>query len=737
MKQLNHSLLPLSFLSDLSIEENQILPMHSVRTKLGIKHMLKNLIIFCALLLLWFFSNTVLAGQEETSYSSLWLESADGSERLQTEALSTSISMSVSGPILRAKVKQTFRNPSQVWLEGVYSFPLPEQAAVDQLRMMIADRVVEGQIKEKQAARKSYEKARENGQRTSLLNLQRSNIFTTSVANIGPGEAISVEFEYQQVLDFQDHQYTLRFPMVNTPQYTPADSLLEQGFVAPINSVKQAGDTPGNPVSISIDLNPGFPIEDPSSISHPISVNAFGAEHYKIDLKGLAALSNRDFILSWKLKPSAKPMASILREDVNGEAYGLLMIMPPQVSAQTEFSMPRELIWVLDVSGSMQGDSIEQARSAMLKALSRLGPEDYFNIICFNTQAWSLFPSSRAGNVDNLNLARERILKLEANGGTEMQAALAMALSQQGHSERLSQVIFVTDGAVSNEAELFSEIQHNLGESRLFTLGIGSAPNSYFMRKAALAGRGSFTYISQPQEVNKKIDKLLRKLEAPALTDVGFDLNDPSISVLPEILPDVYLGEPVYISFKADHFPHYAELSGKLDGTPSSLRLPLDASIQHSGIAVEWARRKITDLVERHQQADSESQALLREEALDIALAHHQVSKFTSLVAVDALPDRAGGSLTSKRIPANLPKGWVKPLAASANTLSSAVFSATPSHSPTSVLSHQGIHLARTATNTPYQLFLGTSLLCLALVVWTLWFWSIRQSERKQAWDRA
>lgn len=741
MKPLTYRQIPLSFISDSAFEENFIHPASSIKIKLGMQHMLKNILIVCALLLLWFLSDSVLAdgntysntelnsAETEKNYSSLWLESMDGSEKISAKTLSTSISMSVSGPILRAKVKQRFRNPSQVWFEGSYSFPLPEQATVDQLRMVVGERIIEGKIQEKQTAKQSYQKARDKGQRASLLSHHRTNIFTTSVANIGPEEEIVVEFEYQQMLDFKDHQYHLRFPMVSTPQYTPARMKLDNNFVEPITSIQSTKSQATNPVAIDIDLKAGFPIELPTSISHPISVNSLDEAHYQVQLKGSAELSNRDFILSWKLKPTSEPMVSILREDSDGESYGLMMVMPPQVSPAEIQTIPRELIWVLDVSGSMQGESIEQARSAMLKALSKLRPEDYFNIICFNTQAWSLFPHSRSGTPDNLNLARDKILKLEANGGTEMKPALAMALNKHNNSERLRQVIFVTDGAVSNEAELFAMIQDNLGANRLFTIGIGSAPNSYFMRKAALAGRGSFTYISQAQEVNHKIDQLLRRLEAPALTDLGFDLNDPSVSILPATLPDVYMGEPVYISFKSELFPQYAELSGNLNGTPSNLRLPLDSSIQHKGISVEWARRKIVELVDRYEHADSESKTLIREETIGIALAHHQVSKFTSLVAVDELPARAGGFLNSKRMPANLPKGWVNPLASS-SSLKVSSSKATPA-----LLSSQGIRFARTATNTPYQLLLGSCLLCLAIVIWMLWFLSIRHNQRKQSWD--
>ena len=688
------------------LAENEVTlqPMQAIREQLMIRQILKDLVLISGLVLLWLFSDAVLADElspdDETgkAYSALWLSAPDGSAQQPAEILSTSIEMSVSGPILRATVKQRFRNSSQLWLEGIYNFPLPEQAAVDQLRMRVGDRIIEGQIQEKQAAKKAYQEARDNGQRASLLSHHRSNSFTTSVANIGPDDEIVVEFEYQQVLDFRDHQYSLRFPMVSTPQYTPERTRLEKNFVEPLNLIRAAGEAPGNPVTIKVELKPGFPIEEPSSISHSVSVSASEEDQYTIQLQGSAALSNRDFILSWKLKPSAKPMVSILREDREGESYGLMMVMPPQALPEESHMQARELVWVLDVSGSMQGESIEQARSAMLKALSRLRPEDYFNIIYFNTQAWSFFPQPRMGTIDNLNLARDKLLQLEADGGTDMRPALRMALAKSGETERLRQVIFVTDGAVSNEAELFGEIQGSLGDSRLFTVGIGSAPNSYFMRKAALAGRGSFTYISQPQEVNRKIDHLLRKLETPALTDLGFDINDPMASVLPATIPDLYLGEPLYISFKAEHFPNYAELTGTLNGMPSSLRVPFQDSVQHKGVAVEWTRRKIGELVDLHQQAGIKDKAALREQVLELALAHHQVSPFTSLIAVDQEPVRAGGELETKYILSNAPKGWVS------NTRTSG----------------QGIRLAQTATDNRWHLLLGMVLLGLALLFWIL-----------------
>jgi len=289
-----------------------------------------------------------------------------------------------------------------------------------------------------------------------------------------------------------------------------------------------------------------------------------------------------------------------------------------------------------------------------------------------------------------------------------MLPALQMALGSSNEQERLRQVVFITDGAVSNETELFTEIRNNLGNNRLFTVGIGSAPNSYFMRKAALAGRGTFTYVSNPKEVNQKISHLLRQLESPALTGLDFDLLGQPAEVLPKILPDLYLGEPVYVAFKANNFPDFAQLSGRLGGVSSILDVSLSNPQRHEGIAIEWARRKISAMLSRfrdknHNQS-GEDKARIRNEIVDLAIAHHQVSQFTSLVAVDVTPsdsvERAGGLLVSKRIAANRPKGWVG--------------SAKPKKA--------GIRLAQTATDSRYRLLVGISFMLTAILTWFL-FW--------------
>ena len=562
--------------------------------------------------------------------------------------------------------------------------------------MHIGERVIEGQIHEKKTAQKVFDQARKEGKRSTLLKLHRANMFTTAVTNIGPGEDIVVEFSYQQVLDYRIPGYSLRFPMVSTPTFTPPKSQQGATHVLPVNDYRQPNDVPGNPVSITIDLNSGFPIDSVSSNSHRIKSDKLSETQYRIALDGLAEQSNRDFQLRWDLQPSPEPMVRVLREDQNNSSYGLLMVMPPQPLANTaqQQGRDRELVLVLDVSGSMQGESIRQARSAALQAISQLTINDSFNLIFFNNRSWRLFPAAAPANAKNIRLARSALINQQADSGTEMFPALEMALQVAPRSERFRQVVFVTDGAVSNETRLFSLIRNRLGNSRLFTVGIGSAPNSYFMRKAAQAGRGTFTYVSRPNEVDKKINALMQSLNSPVLTDLQLSMKAENLDILPAPLPDVYLGEPVYAYFKADRFPEQAELRGNLDSVPSWLSLPLEEPQQFDGIAVAWARQKIAGLLDDYhhmvnQPNDSLAQESLRDEITALALDHHQVTQFTSLVAVDVTPARNEAPLAKQRVPANLPKGWKE----------------------------QGIALAQTATPMTANLYLALLLLSLALIL--------------------
>jgi Ca-activated chloride channel family protein len=332
------------------------------------------------------------------------------------------------------------------------------------------------------------------------------------------------------------------------------------------------------------------------------------------------------------------------------------MVMPPAGERVTA-SLPREVIFVIDTSGSMHGASIVQAKEALELAVLRLGPRDRFNVIEFNSSASTLFADARAATPDHLALATRWIRALRAQGGTEMEKAVKLALNGRESPDRVRQVIFLTDGAVGNELRLFAAIRERLGDRRLFTIGIGSAPNTHFMREAARLGRGTFTYIGSPDEVQAKMVALFRKVESPAVADITLELGGGDAEVLPTPIPDLYQGEPVVVALRARTLPAFVTVRGRSGSTAWTREVPIHTAREGAGLSTLWARRKIAALLDQ-RSVDGGDEAM-RKAVIDVALAHHLVSRYTSLVAVDVTPVRpADAALSSHALATNLPHGW-------------------------------------------------------------------------------
>jgi Ca-activated chloride channel family protein len=596
----------------------------------------------------------------------------NGSEALvPAPVLGTDVHMVVTGIVARARVRQEFTNPGGAWTEGVYGFPLPEDAAVDRLRMWIGERVVEGVIEERAAAKAQYEEARRAGRRASLVEQERPNIFTTSVANIPPGAAITVEIEYQHALRYDGGQFRLRFPMVVGPRYIPGtpgpssdgtgwapdtDEVLDASRITPPVAHPARGAI--NPVSLVIELDPGAPPARLESPYHEIQTTPLAGGRYRIELARGTVPADRDFELVWQPHAAAAPLASLFTEKKGAETFALLMVVPPAAAALDGARLPREVVFVIDNSGSMHGASIEQAKAALKMALRRLHPADSFNVIRFNHTTDALFPDARAATPQDLVLAESYVGRLRPDGGTEMLPALQRALDGREHPGRLRQVIFLTDGAVGNEEQLFIAINQRLGDTRLFTIGIGSAPNSHFMREAARLGRGTFTDIGSVTEVKEKMVALFGKLESPALTDVRLELAGGSaVDSVPARIPDVYLGEPVTVALRAGTLPPRVVLRGQLGPDRWEHELSLQATDPAAGLSAHWARGKIAGLLDTRRAGAPDDE--VRRAVLDLALAFHLVSPYTSLIAVDVTPVRPGREdLHTMALETNLPHGW-------------------------------------------------------------------------------
>jgi len=577
-------------------------------------------------------------------------------------ALETEIIGSVHGPIFRAKVSQRFQNPSDQWLEGVYTFPLPTDASVDTLNMRIGDRVIEGQIKEKQQARKTYDKAKQEGKRSALIEAPKGNLFTTRVANIAPRSDIVIEFSYQQILGFRDHGYELRLPIVATPQFnanSPApDAPIEPKHAATMDKIayKEAGEPNTNPVSISITVDAGMPIAKTWSDSHHVDITSTRQGVFTATMASSAEHANRDFILNWRHESIPQAQAVLFSEQKDGEHYHMLSILPPAPDSRLT-PVEREVIFVLDVSGSMAGASIRQAKRALNKAIDALSPNDQVNLIFFNDESWSVFAKPKLANQHHLKQLRQALTKQDAGKGTRIKRALRLAL-QTPPTSRLRQVVFITDGAVHNEDRLLAFVQRNLGATRLFTVGIGAAPNGYFMRRAAEVGRGTFTFISDVNQVDEKISALFEKLNHPALTELTMTLDTAYRDLLPNPLPDLYLNETKYLLFRTDHPVQQFAIGANQGDVPILLQQAVTPNHSAKGVAIEWARRKIQYYTDKALRTSEDVRARFEQSATELALAHHQVSRFTSLVAVDVTPARTNEALLRLKLKSNLPKGW-------------------------------------------------------------------------------
>jgi len=497
------------------------------------------------------------ASDEAVTQGTLLFAGAGEGDPEAAPLLHTDVDLRISGPIVRARVVQRFRNTANEWKEGTYVFPLPEHAAVHRMRIRVGDRIVEGEIKEKAEAKKVYEQAKREGKHTALVSQQRPNIFTTRVANIGPREEVRVELEYQHTLDYAIDEdvgrYQLRFPMVVAPRYMPGQVIADEetGTLIGTDVVPDAGailppmilpDEAGpvyNPVSLNVYLDAGAPIGDVASPHHRVRIDTLKPSVRRIRLSEGRTPANRDFVLNWSIAPGKAPHATLFIEPGRDKDHVLLMLTPPEpgsVSAR----LPREVVFIIDTSGSMEGPSIEQAREALAMALARLKPEDRFNVIEFNSEAYPLFDREMAANAGNIRLATDWVRALRSRGGTEMAGALDLALNGEAVKDRVRQVIFLTDGAVGNEQQLFSLIKTRLGDSRLFTVGIGSAPNSHFMRKAAQAGRGTFTYIGKIDEVRAQMNALFARLETPVLKGItALWPEGTRADATPDPLPDL------------------------------------------------------------------------------------------------------------------------------------------------------------------------------------------------------
>jgi len=650
----------------------------------------------------------------KVSAGNLYLKSDKGYQH--SLVLSSDYVVDVNAMMARVTLTQSFTNTSTDWVEGVYVFPLASDVAVDDMEMVIGERIIKAEIKERLQAQKSYQQAKKAGKKASLVEQQRPNLFTTSVANIPLGESIKIKISYLQQVPLSDHTFSLRLPLTITPRYIPREvteakinyqqqqtaKLLEQqqqdinfsqgvGWSVNTHIVPDASkitpfqiaDHMGQQASIKVNLNIGLPIAGITSRYHQINQNQ-QHDNQTIRLAEARVPMNRDFVLNWQIKENSLPQAAFFTESKHGYDYGLLMLTPP-AAPQTLVRIPKEMIYIIDTSGSMGGVAIKQAKQALAYAMKQLSPLDKFNIIEFNSTYTQLFNQPKSASASKVNTALNWIDRLEANGGTEMLSALKAATGVKASDGYFRQVVFITDGSVGNEEQLFRVIKHELFDSRLHTVGIGSAPNSHFMERAAELGRGSYNYIGNIAEVKQKMAELFNRISQPMLTDIIVTWPSKNVELLPAKIADLYATEPLIISAR---WPSVEQAStnsgkgltinvrGKINQQQWQQKLSINHAAQQSGIVTWWARQKIKQLnyqlYDTYGTFDKNKKQAIIEQITAVAINNRLLSKYTSFVAVDKTPSRKLAEILKTKPVANaMPQGSTQAIPI-ANTATSA-----------------------------------------------------------------
>jgi Ca-activated chloride channel family protein len=556
----------------------------------------------------------------------------------------TSVKAEVSGFISRVTVTQDFDNPFTEKIEAVYTFPLPQSAAVDDLTMQIGDRTIKGKIMRREEAQTAYAAAKQLGKVAALLDQQRPNIFTQAVANIMPGQQIRIVISYVETLKYEDGSYEWSFPMVVAPRYNPGtEAQLNQGAADQTNAPTPTSShtiRPGHDISLELEIDAGVPIEALNSETHETEVERPDARRAVVRLKDQLTIPNKDFVLKYQTAGPAINDAVLAHRSERGGFFTLILQPPQRVSA--EDVTPKELVFVIDTSGSMSGFPLEKAKETLDLALNTLYPHDTFNVIAFSGDTSILFPDPQPATPENVRRARKFLASQTGAGGTEMMKAITAALAPSDSQQHMRITCFMTDGQVGNDAEIIAEVK-KYKNARVFAIGFGDAPNRYLLDNIAQEGRGEVDYVTSSGDASAIARRFNERVRNPLLTDISIDwpASLPISDVYPKRIPDLFSAKPLVLSGRYAHGGSGTiVLRGKIAGQDFVREIPVElpeTENSHDVLATLWARRKIDDLMAQDPMTVRFGAAKpeLREEVVQLGLQFKLMTQFTSFIAVD------------------------------------------------------------------------------------------------------
>ncbi|MBX7172798.1 MAG: VWA domain-containing protein [Pyrinomonadaceae bacterium] len=613
------------------------------------------------------FAFTAFTQTKNISEGSLQVIDQNGKSKGFCPLKKTEVKAEISGFLSRVSVTQTFQNPFDTPIEAVYTFPLPNDAAVDEMTIQIDKRIVKAKIMERQKAQETYEKARQEGKVAALLEQQRPNIFTQSVANILPNAEIKVVISYVETLKYIDGTYEFSFPMTIGERYIPfsqaenPDSSSQTGVPDASKIVPPSEKRPAHTVSLELKLDAGVPLESFESNTHEIETQQLSANTLALRLKDEEEIPNRDFVLKYKTAGNKIKDAVLTHRSAKGGFFNLILQPPAKViPAET---MPKEVVFVLDTSGSMSGMPIEKARESMKLTLDGLNPNDTFNLITFAGETKILFDKPVPASKENLEKAQNLLNGVKSSGGTEMMKAIKAALEPSDATDHVRIVCFMTDGYVGNEAEIISEVQKH-PNARVFGFGIGHSVNHYLLDEISREGRGEVEYVNLKDDGSKAARRFYERIRNPLLTDVSIDIQGVQTAEnFPQKVPDLFDVRPVSIVGRYLNGGNAKIiLRGKMAGKDYSREIPFKFPEQNKAndvLATLWARRKVADLSRQDFQGlqTGKMKDELKQAITNLGLEFRLLTPFTSFVAVEEKVVNEGGENKTVEVPVAIPFG--------------------------------------------------------------------------------
>jgi Ca-activated chloride channel family protein len=621
----------------------------------------------------------VFAARPQQSSGSLEVIGQNGKVLGACPLKHTDVRGAISGFLARVTVTQIFENSAANPIEAVYTLPLPQNAAVDDMTIQVGDRTIRGVIKKREEARAIYEQAKATGHVAALLDQERPNIFSQAIANIMPGEQVSVTISYSETLQYADGGYEFVFPMVVGPRYIPGNATgkLGSGWAPDTDrvpdasritpSVAAAGTRAGHDISLELAIDAGVPIQAIRSTSHQIDIERATASAARIKLRNENEIPNRDFILKYavageQIADAVLTQAAPATAKLRPGGYFTLILQPPARVPQSDIT-PKELVFVLDTSGSMSGFPIEKGKELISRALDELYPGDTFNVITFSGDTQILFPKPVFPTAENIRLAKNVLNGRYGGGGTEMMKAIRAALAPSDSQDHVRVVCFVTDGYVGNDMEIIGEIQKH-PNARVFSFGIGTSVNRFLIEGMAKAGRGDSEVVSLNDKADEAAHRLYERLRAPLLTDLSIDWRGmPVTDVYPQRLPDLFDGKPLVVTGRySAPATGGIRLRGKRAGEDFVRDIPVTLAAsggQNGVLAGFWARRRIDDLMSQDwgglQPGNVRSD--VQKEITQLGLDYGLMTQFTSFVAVEDRVVTKDGKPERVEVPVEMPEG--------------------------------------------------------------------------------